>query len=182
MEDKENKVENEQKRGLLAFIEEHPKTTFWTRFVSWTMFACILPFLFIVWRFKLFGKISRIQIGGWGIIAIIIVVAFIFSIIRYVKIAFKGRYSLTGQILSGICKIILPLLTFMLILWGLKNSIEEMLQALGFVIVCESIAIPLNPLPKWAYDMQKDLKDSERKDTVDYFLTEFFSRKKEDKE
>ena len=54
-----------------------------------------------------------------------------------------------------------------------------MLQAVGCVIVCEVIALPLNPLPKWAYDMQKETRDSEKKDTVDYLLTEFFRKKKE---
>lgn len=179
MEEVKSENQKEQKKTLSSFIEEHPRTTFWSRFISWTMFACVLPFSFIVWRFKLFGKISAIQIGGWGIIAIIIVAVFVFSVIRYIKLAFKGRYSLMGQILSGICKIILPLVVFMVILYGLKNNIDIMLQALGCVTACETIAIPLNPLPKWVYDMQKDLRDSERKDTVDYFLTEFFSRKKD---
>lgn len=171
-----------QKKSLGQVIDEHPKTVFWTRFVSWAMFACVLPFIFIVWRFKLFGKISSIQIGGWGIIAIIIVAVFIFSIIRYIKLAFRGRYSLVGQILSGICKIILPLVVFMIILTALKNSIDIMLQVLGCVVACEIIAIPLNPLPKWAHDMQKETRDSEKKDTVDYLLTEFFKKKKENDE
>lgn len=168
-----------QKKSLGQVIDEHPKTVFWTRFVSWAMFACVLPFCFIVWRFKLFGKISSLQIGGWGIIAILIVAIFVFSIIRYIKLAFKGRYSLLGQILSGICKIILPLVVFMIMLTALRNSIDLMLQALGFVIACEVIALPLNPLPKWAHDMQKETRDSEKKDTVDYLLTEFFKKKKE---
>lgn len=180
MEANENK--ETKKKSLGQVIDEHPKTVFWTRFVSWATFACVLPFIFIVWRFKLFGKISSIQVGGWGIFAILIVAIFVFSIIRYIKLAFKGRYSLTGQILSGACKIILPLVVFMVILWGLRNSIDLMLQALGCVIACEAIAIPLNPLPKWAYDMQKETRDNEKKDTVDYLLTEFFKKKKDDNE
>lgn len=176
---KNEEIQKEQKKTFSTFIEEHPKTTFWSRFVSWTLFACVLPFSFIVWRFKLFGKISAIQIGGWGIIAIIIVAAFIFTIIRYIKLAFKGTYSLIGQILSGVCKVLLPLIVFMIMLHGLRNSVDLMVQALGCIIACEAIAIPLNPLPKWAYEMQKEVRDGERKDTVDYLLTEFFKRKKD---
>lgn len=177
MEANENK--EAKKKSLGEIIDEHPKTVFWTRFCSWTMFACVLPFLFIVWRFKLFGKISSIQIGGWGIIAILIVAIFIFTVIRYIKLAFKGTYSLLGQILTGVCKVLLPLIAMMAILYGLRNSIDLMLQALGCVIACETIAIPLNPLPKWAHDMQKEVREGERKDTVDYLLTEFFKKKKE---
>ena len=168
-----------QKKTLSETLEEHPKTVFWSRFVSWAMFSCILPFLFIVYRFKLFGKISKIQIGGWGIVAIVIAAAFVFTVIRYIKLAFAGRYSLVGQILSGICKVILPLGIFMVLLYNIKNNVDIMIQVLGCVISCEAIAIPLNPLPKWAYDMQKDVRDSEKKDTIDYLLTEFFKRKKE---
>ena len=40
------------------------------------------------------------------------------------------------------------------------------------------VAIPLNPLPKWAYEMQKDVRAEERKETFDYLLDGFFSRKK----
>ena len=175
----EEEIKREQKKSLSTFIEEHPKTVFWSRFASWAMFSCVLPFIFIVYRFNLFGKISKIQIGGWGIIAIVIVAAFIFTIIRYIKLAFAGRYSLVGQILGGICKIILPMAIFMVILYNIKNNVEIMIQVMGCVISCEAIAIPLNPLPKWAYDMQKDIRDSEKKDTIDYLLTEFFKKKKE---
>lgn len=169
--------EEEKKVGLQAWIEEHPKTTFWSRFVLWSVFACVLPFSFIVWRFKLFHAISKMQIGGWGIIAIVIVLAFAISIIRYIKMALSSRYTLIGQILGGFCKIILPLLAVLAILYSVRENIDLMLQALGCVTLCEAIAIPLNPLPKWAYEAQKDAREEERKDTMDYLLDGFFSRK-----
>ena len=167
-----------EKKSLGQIIDEHPKAVFWSRFVAWSMFACVLPFVFIVWRFDLFKTISKIQIGGWGILAIIIVIFFVFTIIRYVKMAFRGHYSLTGQILGGICKIIIPLVSFYLVLYSAKSNVDLLMQVIGCVTICEAVAIPLNPLPKWAYDMQKDVKESERKEAFDYLLDGFFKRKK----
>ena len=40
MEANENKEAT--KKSLGTVIDEHPKTVFWTRFVSWAMFACVL--------------------------------------------------------------------------------------------------------------------------------------------
>lgn len=172
-------IQREPKKNLMQFMEDHPKSVFWTRFVSWTMFACVLPFIFIVYRFNLFGKISKIQIGGWGLIAIVIVAIFVFTVLRYIKLAFAGRYSLIGQVLNGVCKVIVPLIVAMVVLKSIQDNVALMIQVLGCVVSCEAIAIPLNPLPKWAYEMQKDVKDTEKKDTIDYLLTEFFKKKKE---
>ena len=54
-----------------------------------------------------------------------------------------------------------------------------MLQVLGCIILCEIIAIPLNPLPKWAYEAQKNTRIEERKETADYIIDSFFKKKKE---
>ena len=91
--------QEEQKSSLTTWIEEHPKTVFWARFILWTILSCVLPFAFIVWRFDLFHTISKVQIGGWGLIAIIIVAVFVFTVIRYVKLALSAKYSLIGQVL-----------------------------------------------------------------------------------
>ena len=169
--------EEEKQNKLLKWIDEHPKTTFWSRLTLWLIFAAALPCAFIFWRFKLFHKVSQMQISGWGIIAIVILALVVMTIIRYIKLAFKGRYSLIGQLLGGFCKIIIPLLALLAILNSMKDSIEMMIQVVGCVTICEAVAIPLNPLPKWAYEMQKDIRVEERKETVDYVLDGFFSRK-----
>lgn len=174
-------TEEEKKTSFATWLEEHPKAVFWIRFVLWTLCACVFPFMFIVWRFELFQSISKMQIGGWGIIAILIVAVFIFSILKYVKLALSAKYSLVGQILGGFCKVILPLLVILCVLYSVRDNVNAMIQALGCVILCEAVAIPLNPLPKWVYDQQKGVKDEEKKETVDYLLDNFFKRKKDDK-
>ena len=174
---KENK--KQEKKSFAAWIDEHPKAVFWTRLVSWAMFACVLPFSFIVWRFQLFQTVAKLQIGGWGIIAIIIVAVFIFSVLKYVRLALNAKYSMVGQILGGVCKVIIPLLAALCILYSVRDNVILMIQVLGCVTICETIAIPLNPLPQWAYEQQKEVRVDERKETADYIIEKFFKKKKE---
>lgn len=176
----ETETEEEKKNKLMAWIEKHPKAFFWIRLGLWLTFAGLIPFTFIALRFKLFQKISKLQFGGWGVIAIIILALVAFTVIKYIKLAFSNRYSLIAQILTGFCKIIIPLLAFWAILISTRDNTMVMIKVMGVVIVSEAIAIPLNPLPKWAYEMQKDVRVSERKEALDYMLDGFFKRKKEE--
>ena len=166
---------------LGTWLDAHPKTTFFSRLVLWFICAAGLPFAFIAWRFDLFTRVSAIQISGWGIVGIVIVALVILSAIKYIKIAMNAKYTLLGQILGGFCKVILPLIVFLLILKGLRDNIDMMIQVTGCVILCEAVAIPINPLPKWAYEMQKDVRVEERKETMDYLLDGFFNRKDDSK-
>lgn len=168
----------ENKKTLKEWANSHTRTIFWIRFVLWAFAACILPFCFIAFRFELFSKISKISVSGWGIFAILIVVVFIFSILRYLKKGLKGRYNFWIQCINGVLKITLPLLAFFMLINSMKDNLDYFLQALGCVILCETIAVPLNPLPKWAYEAQRDSRMDERKDTVDYLLDKV-SKKKE---
>lgn len=182
LEVSEEENEEEKNNKFMAWIEGHPKTVFWIRFVLWTLCACVLPFLFIVWRFELFRTVSKFQIGGWGIIAVFIVGIFAIVLVKYIRLALNSKYTMTGQILNGICKVILPLVILLAILICVRDSVETTIKVLGVVTFLELVAIPLNPLPKWVYEKQKDVKDSEKKETVDYLLDSFFKRKQKNDE
>lgn len=177
--EKQEEVKVSRLTKMAMWAENNPKAVFWMRFVAFFLFACALPFAFIVWRFDLFKSVSKIQIGGWGILAILLVVVFVFVVLRYVKMAINAKYSLTAQVLGGICRVILPLVAVLVILYCVRNEINLLLQVLGCITLCEFIAIPLNPLPQWAYEQQKDVKAEDRKETVDYLLDQFFKKKNE---
>lgn len=147
-----------------------PRQVFWMRMGFWALFACILPVSFIVWRFDLFSK--KPSIGGWGIVVIIIVAVFVLSLIKYVKAGMK--FSLVKQVINGVCKVIIPLLVAVLMLECLKNEIDLAIQVLTITITCECIAIPLNPLPQWAYD--------NRNEEIESIFDIMWSRKKKDEE
>lgn len=147
------------------------KKLFWLRFAVWSLFACIIPVIFVAFRFDLFKAVSGISLSGWGIFAIIIVAIFILVIAKYLK---KGLpFSLFTQCINGFCKIILPLVVILAILFLVKTNIDYFIQSLGCVTLCELVAIPINPFPKWISDTRKNEKEA----SIDLFIDKFFSKK-----
>lgn len=128
------------------------KTIFLIRVILFMLFACILPFAFIAWRFGLFSQSqgSGVALSGWGIIGIIIVLVFVIYTLKMLRMG--QPYSLFTQILSGLIKVILPLVICLLVLKAMRNNIDSMIQALICAIICEMVAIVVNPLPKWVED------------------------------
>lgn len=172
--------ETKQKKSLSQLMEEHPTATFISKLISWLIFALVLPLAFLMYRFDIFKTVSKVRISGITIIGIIIIAFVAITIIKYVKMAFSNKYSPIAQLLSGICKIIVPLVALIAILTYVRNEIDLVIQALYCVTACELVAIPLNPLPQWAYEKQKDVRVEERKETFDYLVDSFFKRKKEE--
>ncbi len=128
------------------------KTIFLIRVILFMLFACILPFAFIAWRFGLFSQSqgSGVALSGWGVIGIIIVLVFVIYTLKMLRMG--QPYSLFTQILSGLIKVILPLVICLLVLKAMRNNIDSMIQALICAIICEMVAIVVNPLPKWVED------------------------------
>lgn len=141
-------MEEETSKGLSE------RSKFWLRFALWATFACILPVGFIVWRYDLFTEVSSIQFGAWGVIAVIIVAAFAYTVFKYVKQG-MAKWSMTKQVIMGIAKVMVPLLLLYFALDAIRDSIDLFMQALAIAIVSEAVAIPLNPMPKWAYEQSK---------------------------
>ena len=81
-----------------------PKQIFAIRMVCWVLCALIIPVAFIIFRYDLFTKISKVQFGGWGMIAILIIFTFVIVLGNYLKKGFK-KYSMVGQIINGAVKI-----------------------------------------------------------------------------
>lgn len=171
-----------KKKSLKEFIESHPKSVFWIRFVIWALFAAVLPFLFIAFRYGIFDKLSSISISGWGLVAIIIVMCFAFYLVRCLRMGLKGRSPFVLQCVNGVCKVIVPLVCALFLLDSIKNSIAVFEQALIVVTLCEAIAIPINPMPVWVHEMNEGKKEEDRKDAIGYLWSEYFSRKKHEGE
>lgn len=153
------------------------KAYFWIRFALWLIFALIIPFGFICWKFNLFQTTTNTSItfGGWGIIAIIILFFVLRAMINYVK---KGLpYSMTTQCLNGFIKIVLPLGVVILIgyilLTTFKDGLTNFLVVSGVILGCEIIAIPLNPFPKWISENQSKLRKQETEEATRSVLKEF---------
>lgn len=161
-------TETEKKKKTLS-----PRAKFWLLFTWWTIFACVLPVCFIAWRYQLFDKVGEMQLSGWGMLAIVIIAFFGLAVCKYVKTAMSLKWSMVGQCVNGTAKVLLPLLALLLLLKSIESSVSLFIQVVGVVTICEAIAIPLNPMPKYVYEASKGATQ----DMIDYF----FRRQEESK-
>lgn len=126
------------------------KKQFWIRLSFYILTGGILPFLFLVWRFNLFSKVSKLSVGGWGLVAIIFIGVFFIKLIKSVR---KGLpFSMLSQVLEGVCKILLPLFIFAFVIYYMQDAMEQVFQFLCVLIICETIAIVVNPIPRWSHE------------------------------
>ena len=138
-------AEEENKKSKKVFI---------IRVILWSLFACVIPVVFIGWRYDIFSKASSFSLSGWGLIAVILIVAFVYVVIKYIRAGFV-EWSMLKQIINGVVKVIIPLGALMAVVIGIRNSLDVFIQALSIVLVCEVIAIPINPFPEWVWEKSK---------------------------
>lgn len=169
----------EEKKVNKSFIEEHPKLFFWIRFCLWTLFAVVLPFLFIGLRFDIFKKASKFSLSGWGIIGVAIVVIFLLVLINYIKKAMQTKNVFVAQCISGGCRIVLPLVALCFIIKICVDDLELILQVLCCLTICEAIAIPINPMPAWVEKCRQEKPENKEKDDFD-IITDALFKKKDD--
>jgi len=153
--------------------KEKERKIFWYRMCAYIMCGLLAPCGFIVWRFDLFTKTNQIAMGGWGIIIVLICTLFASSTLKWV---YKGmKFSIYKQIITGFCRVILPLIAIFFVAYSIKDSIDLFLQALGCIIGCEFIAIGVNPLPEYLYKQ----KGEDVTGLMDVFVDKFFTRKEQ---
>lgn len=170
-------VKEAPKKTFGEWLNEHPKSVFAIRAITWFVFAAVLPFLFIAFRYGIFKSTGTIALSGWGIIAVVIVAAVLIGLLGYLK---QGmREGMLKQCIMGFVKIIIPLLMVMIIVNGIKTNIDLFLKAIGVTIACEAIAIPLNPFPAWLEERRKEKNLEEQESVFGALWDKFFTKKKE---
>ena len=77
----------------------------------------------------------------------------VLSVIAYYCIAsLKTKYFWWKQILVGTVKVILPLIAALFVATWLADNMAIMKEVLIVIIVCEAVAIVVNPFPKWCFE------------------------------
>lgn len=132
-------------------MEKNEKKKFIAKAVAWSMFSCVLPVCFIGWRYDLFNKVGSLQLSGWGMFAIVIIFVFLHTLVKYIKSGFSG-WSMTKQIINGVLKVLIPIGALLALCVGIRANLDYFIQALSCVLLCEAIAIPMNPFPKWVWE------------------------------
>lgn len=123
---------------------------FWIRFVAFFLLAVVAPFTFLAISYGIFDNKEgeSVSLSGWGILGLAICAIVIISILSQAK---KGLPygNMFRQCIEGYSKII-PLVIFIVIIHAVKANIDKLETFLIFLAICESVAIPINPIQKWA--------------------------------
>jgi len=167
----------EQKPNETASESGEPKTMtkteFLIRFALWIGLALIAPFIYLSASYGLFVvKEHTKTLSGWGILAIIFVAIVMIGIIRNARKALPVG-NMLRQCIDGVISLI-PLLAMLLIIHSIKGSIDDFEKFLIFTILCEAVAIPVNPMPKWGMQQRIDIAGN----TIVGALKSFFTKKK----
>lgn len=135
------------------------KKLFVFRAIFFTLFACVIPFVFIAWRYSIFSvkENPRISLTGWGFVAIIIVFFFIRYLIEVIKKSIP--HSLLAQCVNGFIKVLMPLILVYVVIGALESGLYLFKQALVITIISEAIAIVINPFPQYMFE--KGIEDFE---------------------
>ena len=137
------------------------KKEFITRLALFLAFSLVAPIVYIYTRCSLWKQTT--QVSFWFVVLIIIVVVVVAVLIKYYLDGMKTKYSYLKQILEGVVKVILPLASVLFIAIWFKGKAEWLvantnlfIEILLVVLASESIAIVINPLPRWAFDNNVD--------------------------
>lgn len=145
-------MEEEEKKETEEASETEAKTMskkeFWIRFGIWFALAVLAPLGYIFFSYDIFVSAGSKKLSGWGIIAVCFACVMLMSIIHSAK---KGmpNGSMPKQCLDGYT-LLLPILFIILLIEITKDKIQSFEEFLIFMVICEAVAVPINPMPKWA--------------------------------
>lgn len=130
------------------------KKEFWIKLILWLFFAAAVPIMAIVDKYDMI-KNGTLKYTGWAILVFIIAFILVVVVCGYISKIFK--WSMGLQIFNGVRLVLIPLAFILIGVDLLVNNIDNIKYILVISFISESIAIPLNPFPKWLY--MKNISD-----------------------
>lgn len=144
-----------------VMTQEEKKTrikVFIARLTGYVMFGLVFPFSFLVWRFGLFQQTSKLNIGGWGIVAIIFAAVFFAKLLKQAGDCVESV--LVKQIFQAIGRVFIPLLAVTLCLYAVGDFWKELINFFIILTICEPVAYVLNPFPEYIKEKDEKKEDS----------------------
>lgn len=132
------------------------KKEFWIRFGIWVTFAVVIPFVYLATAYGLFES-KGTTLSGWGVFAIVFVTVMLLYIVKTARDGMpKG--TLFRQCIDGYM-LLIPIIVALVLVHNLKNTLESLERFLIVLVLCEAIAVPINPMQKWAYQNHVEQAD-----------------------
>lgn len=128
-------------------------TQFWVRLSVWIILCLIVPIVYLAVAYGLFnggnGETS-VSFSGWGTLGIVFAVIILLYIVNQTRKALPYG-SMAKQCISGIMAL-LPLVGIILLIENTKANMDKFERFLIVVTLCEAVAVPVNPLPRWGVE------------------------------
>ena len=136
-------------------IKKHPKTWFAIRLVLFVLIGIVGPLVIIYSQYQMFSPRvpDSIKIHGWGIVALLILASGMYYVISSLAKAFSNYF--IRQIMAGLGKIIIPMVLAYLIVNTIAANVDKIKIILLGSLICEIIAVPLNPIPPLLYKREE---------------------------
>ena len=142
MQDLKNKIKDFAKR----------ESTFLCLAVGWFILAVVLPVIFINSKYHLFVKTNDdLKFTGWALVGLLVLFIGLYALCSYIIDAYSVKYRTWIKILKGFQRIILPLLLLFFMCSIINKNIETIENLLLEIIICEALAIIINPFPYFVY-------------------------------
>lgn len=122
---------------------------FWVRLALWVILCLIVPLVYLAVAYGIFSgsKGSGLALSGWGTVGVVFSIIVLLYIVNQTRKALP-RGSMMKQCISGVMAL-LPLVGAIILIENTKANIDKLERFLIIVTICEAIAVPVNPLPKW---------------------------------
>ena len=153
-------ADNSAKKKLLLF---------WLRMLGWIGAGVVAPITTFSIKFGLFdetgynittdelGNVTgmNIAMNGWGILSVFLIAFAVLEVLKEVLEAQGSGYTYSKQLLNGVKSRIVPLAIMLGIAFWLDGVIQQLQFCLIVLLISQTTAIMLNPLPKWKSEKLK---------------------------
>lgn len=163
----ETKTQEEKKRKIKIFI---------AKLIGYIFLGLVTPIGFLIWRFQLFQQTSKLNIGGWGIVAIIFTAVFLNWLIKQATECIDSTF--VQKIFQAIRKVLIPLLTITLCIYAVGEFWKELMVFFIVLTICEPVAYVLNPFPEYLKEKEEEKDDSKQDSKMIKFIELFWDKKK----
>lgn len=132
-------------------IKKMGAVQFWIRLAVWLVLSVAAPFTFVGIKYGLFAdSAATTKVSGWGIVAFTVLGITLVGVIRSAR---KGLHyaSMGAQVIDGIT-VLIPLAVLIIVIDLVKKNIDAFEEFLIFTIICEAVAVPVNPMRRWGFE------------------------------
>lgn len=134
--------ENENEKKKMSLKE------YIIRLLIWATVLLVPPLIYLEVNYGLFTNKTGLALSGWGVVGVTFGVIMLLYVLNQIKSGFDNG-SMFRQCVEGYIRL-LPMIAIIVIIHYVKTAMDKMEGFLVIVALCQIVAVPINPNPKWA--------------------------------